>query len=499
MNSILEALAAATPNPNPPSIGAALAAMAVRKGDDWAVKCLDETRSWKELHRRTNRIARGLIARGVRHGDFLTIALPNSIGFIEACYAAWKIGAIPQPVSWRLPLIEMKAIADLANSPVVVNDAPLDIGRPVISIAALLALSDDDSDLPDTVSPSWKAPTSGGSTGRPKLIVSGLRGEIDPGYYGEALGQRDGGVQLVCGPLYHNAPFNFSMYGLLSGQHLIVLPRFDTIAALDLIKTFRVDWISLVPTMMSRIARELELNPGRHDISSLRAVWHGAAPCPAWVKRAWISLVGARNLHEMYGTTEGQMMTHIDGIDWLAHPGSVGRPLWGEVKILGPDATELPPGAEGGIYTRTGDGQPPGYQYIGAEARQIGGWDSVGDLGWLDPQGYLYISDRRTDLIISGGANVYPAEVEAALSEHPGVASSVVIGLSDSDLGQRVHAVVEAAAAIPDDELRAFLAERLARYKIPRGFTFTGEPLRDDAGKVRRSDVRARFAPPLSG
>jgi bile acid-coenzyme A ligase len=201
----------------------------------------------------------------------------------------------------------------------------------------------------------------------------------------------------------------------------------------------------------------------------------------------------------MYGTTEGQMMTHIDGIDWCAHPGSVGRPLWGEVKILGPDATELPPGTEGGIYTRAGDGQPPSYRYIGAEAPQIDGWDCVGDLGWLDPQGYLYISDRRTDLIISGGANVYPAEVEAALSEHPGVASSVVIGLSDSDLGQRVHAVIEAAAPIPDDELRAFLGERLARYKIPRGFTFTGQPLRDDAGKVRRSDVRARFAAPLSG
>jgi bile acid-coenzyme A ligase len=340
------------------------------------------------------------------------------------------------------------------------------------------------------VSPSWKAPTSGGSTGRPKLIVSGLPGAVDPDHYGALLGQRDGDVQLVTGPLYHNAPFNFSMYGLLSGQHLVVLPKFAALAALEAVQAYRVSWIGLVPTMMSRIARELERSPGRYDISSLTSVWHGAAPCPAWLKRTWISLVGAPNLHEMYATTEGQMMTHIDGADWLAHPGSVGRPILGQVKILAADGTELPPGAEGEVCTRVGEGQPPSYRYIGAEARQIAGWDSVGDLGWLDPDGYLYISDRRTDLIISGGANVYPAEVEAALTAHPDILTCAVIGLPDDDLGQRVHAVIE-AAPIPEADLRDFLSERLARYKIPRGFTFTSQPLRDDAGKVRRSRIHA--------
>jgi bile acid-coenzyme A ligase len=466
-----------------------------------AVTSAGQTITRAGLEARANRLARGYESHGARPGDLVTVALPNGIEFYAAVFALWKLGAVPQLMSPALPARECDEILALA-APSLVIGAGSAAANGAVQLPPGYTPDPGLSDAPiepARVSPSWKAPTSGGSTGRPKLIVSGLRGQIDPGYYGEVLGQRDGGVQLVCGPLYHNAPFNFSMYGLLSGQHLIVLPRFDTIAALDAIKTFRVDWISMVPTMMSRIARELELHPGRHDISSLRAVWHGAAPCPVWVKRAWISLVGARNLHEMYGTTEGQMMTHIDGIDWSAHPGSVGRPLWGEVKILGPDGTELPSGAEGGIYTRTGDGQPPSYRYIGAEAAQIDGWDCVGDLGWLDPQGYLYLSDRRTDLIISGGANVYPAEVEAALSEHPGVASSVVIGLPESDLGQRVHAVIEAAAPIPDDELRAFLGERLARYKIPRGFTFTGQPLRDDAGKVRRSEVRARFAGPLSG
>jgi bile acid-coenzyme A ligase len=476
-------------------LGALLTGLARDDPGRPAITSPGETITRGGLESLANRLARAYESHGVRPGDLVTVALPNGIGFYAAVFALWKAGAIPQLMSPALPARERDAIVTLAAPSLVIGAVPAVSGGPVTLPQGYRpdpSLSDAPLE-PARVSPSWKAATSGGSTGRPKLIVSGLPGAIDAGYYSQFLGLRDGDVQLVCGPLYHNAPFNFSMYGLLAGQHLVILPKFSTLAALEAIEAFRVAWASLVPTMMNRIVRELEVNPGRHDISSLRAVWHGAAPCPAWLKRAWISLVGPPNLHEMYGTTEGQMMTHIDGTDWLAHPGSVGRPLWGEVKVLGPDGTELPPGAEGEIYTRAGDGQPPSYRYIGAHARQVDGWDSVGDLGRLDAEGYLFISDRRTDLIISGGANVYPAEVEAALSEHPGVASSVVIGLADSDLGQRVHAVIEAAAPIPDEELRAFLGERLARYKIPRGFTFTGQPLRDDAGKVRRSDVRARF------
>jgi bile acid-coenzyme A ligase len=477
-------------------LGALLTGLARADPDRPAITSGGETITRAGLEALANRLARAYESHGARLGDMVTVALPNGIEFYAAVFALWKLGAIPQLISPALPVRERDVILALAAPSLVIGDGPAAPGGAVrlpVGYHPDPGLSDAPIE-PARVSPSWKAPTSGGSTGRPKLIVSGLPGAIDPGYYREALGQRDGGVQLVCGPLYHNAPFNFSMYGLLAGQHLVVLPKFDTQSALDAIEAFGVDWISLVPTMMSRIARELDGNPGRYDISSLRAVWHGAAPCPAWLKRAWIGLVGAPNLHEMYGTTEGQMMTHIDGTDWLAHPGSVSRPLWGEVKILGPDGAELPPGTEGELYTRPGAGQPPSYRYIGAQPRQIDGWDSVGDLGWLDSEGYLYISDRRTDLIISGGANVYPAEVEGALSEHPAVVSSVVIGLPDPDLGQRVHAVIEAAVPIPDDDLRAFLGERLARYKIPRGFTFTGQPLRDDAGKVRRSDVRALLA-----
>jgi len=460
-----------------------------------AITSAGQTVTRGELESRANRLARAYAALGACPGDLVTVGLGNGIEFYAAVFALWKLGAVPQLISPALPARERDAILALASPSLVVGTglaAPMGPRRPVQvpdNYRPDAGISDAPIE-PPRVSPSWKAPTSGGSTGRPKLIVSGLPGEVDPGYYGGILGQRDGGVQLVCGPLYHNAPFNFSMYGLMAGQHLVVLPKFDTTAALAAIEAYRVDWVGVVPTMMGRIWRELARGP-RRDLGSLRAVWHGAAPCPPWLKRAWIGLVGAPNLHEMYGTTAGQMMTHIDGADWLAHPGSVGRPLFGQVKILGPDGAELPPGVEGEIFTRPADGQPPSYRYIGAEPRSVGGWDSVGDLGHLDAEGYLYISDRRTDLIVCAGANVYPAEVEAALSEHPDVLTSAVIGLPDDDLGQRVHAVVENAAPIDERDLAAFLTERLARYKVPRGFTFTARPLRDDAGKVRRGELGA--------
>lgn len=322
-NHILDALAALVPDPNPPSIASVLREIAARKGDAWAVKCQGETRSWAELHRRTNRLARGLLARGVAHGDFLTIALPNSIGFVEACYAAWKIGAIPQPVSWRLPLAEMKAIADLAGSPIVVNDTPLDIGRPVVSIAELLALSDDASDLPDTISPAWKAPTSGGSTGRPKLIVSGAPGVVTQGS-ATLWGIGPESVVLMPGPLYHNGPFVTAFPALSLGASVVIMPKFDAEETLRLIEKHRATWIYLVPTMMSRIWKLPADVRAKYDVSSLKTLWHLAAPCPPWLKEEWIAWLGPEVVWELYGGTEGVAATIISGTEWLAHRGSVG-------------------------------------------------------------------------------------------------------------------------------------------------------------------------------
>jgi bile acid-coenzyme A ligase len=491
MNAVLEALAAVTPNPNPPSIGAALRATSEQKGEAWAVKCQDETITWRELHQRSNRIGRALMARGVRHGDFLTIALPNGIGFVEACYAAWKAGAIPQPVSWRLPLIEMKAIADLAQSPVVIDEKPLDIGRPVASIEQLLSEAEDDSDLPDAISPSWKAPTSGGSTGRPKLIVAGAPGVVVEG--GPTLWRMTpDDVLLMPGPLYHNGPFVTVFPALMIGAPVVLMTKFDPEETLRLIEKYRATWIYLVPTMMSRIWRLPEEVRRKYDVSSLKTLWHLAAPCPPWLKEEWINWLGADVVWELYGGTEGVAATVISGEEWLTHKGSVGRiALGGEIEAFAPDGTMLPRGETGEIFMRLGPDQPATYRYVGAETRALpGGWESIGDIGWLDAEGYLYLADRRTDMILVGGANVYPAEVESAIDEHPLVQSSCVIGIPDDDLGNRVHAIVQPRRGLTQADLEAHLADRLVRYKRPRSYEFVSEPLRDDAGKVRRSQLR---------
>jgi bile acid-coenzyme A ligase len=214
-----------------------------------------------------------------------------------------------------------------------------------------------------------------------------------------------------------------------------------------------------------------------------------------WLKQAWIDWLGADRIVELYAGTEAQAGTIIFGSEWLAHRGSVGRVAAGEVQICDPDGNPLPAGEQGEVWLRTPPERrdTPTYRYVGAEARtRDGGWESLGDMGWLDEEGYLYLGDRATDMILTGGANVYPAEVESALNEHPSVRSCAVIGLPDDDLGNRVHAVVEADAASLDvAELLAFCGERLARYKVPRSVEVVDEPLRDDAGKVRRSALRA--------
>jgi bile acid-coenzyme A ligase len=419
-----------------------------------------------ELERGTNRLARHYEQLGVGQDDLVTIGLPNGIAFYEACIATWKLGATPQPVSYRLPQRERDEIVALAKPALVVTE-PIEPGR---------SLSDQP--LPeDRVAASYKAPTSGGSTGRPKIIVSGTRGETEP-EAPPAFNMQPDGVQLVPGPLYHNAPFMFSMRGLFTGSHLVVMNRFDAAASLELIERFGVTWILMVPTMMQRIWRLPETERLKRDLSSIQGILHLAAPCPPWLKEAWIEWLGADKIFELYAGTEAQGVTIINGHEWMEHKGSVGKPAEGSMRILGSDGEELPRGEVGEIWMRP----PPQatYRYIGAEARRSNdGWESLGDMGWMDEDGYLYIADRRTDLILAGGANIYPAEV----------LTCAVIGLPDEDLGQRVHAVVQLQTPVSDDELRTFLADRLVTYKIPRSFERVDEPVRDDAGKVRRSGL----------
>jgi len=479
-------------------IGVRVGRLAEEAPDRPAITSGGRTITRGDLDRGTNRLARAYAALGVGQGDLVTVGLPNGIEFYEAAIAAWKLGATPQPISWRLPERERRQIVDLANPALVVGVEGSAGDRPSVAPGFRPDPALDDGPLPPRTPPSLKVMTSGGSTGRPKLVVVAEQGSFDSDR--RPLGMQPHQVQLVCGPLYHNAPFT-STLGLLTGQQLVVLERFDAEEALRAIERHRVAYLQLVPTMMLRIWRVLERDPGAWDLSSLEAVWHMAAPCPEWLKQTWIDLVGPDKLFELYGGTEGQSATHITGTEWLAHRGSVGRPALGEIRIVGPDGDDVPTGTEGEVFMRRGEGVPASYRYLGAEARKLpGGWETIGDLGRLDEEGYLYLSDRRTDLILSGGANVYPAEVESVILEHPRVLSCVVVGLPDEDLGQRVHAVVQSGGPVDEEELRRFVGDRLVRFKVPRSFRFVDEALRDDAGKVRRSAIRdqeAALAGPL--
>ena len=458
-----------------------------------AITCGEHSVTRAELEIAADALARQLLEDGLKHGEMVTIALPNSVDWFVAFLATWKIGAIPQPVSHRLPPRELAAIVDLADPRVILGtepDAFVDrICRPLGYVAPTVA--SDAKPLPDAISPAWKAPTSGGSTGRPKLIVAGQPSSMDDEAPPDLLIQLDGCLMMP-GPLYHNGPIVWSCGALLAGNHVVLLPRFDAESTLAGIEEHRADIAYLVPTMMKRIWRlPLDVRE-RYDLSSLRLIWHLAEPCPPWLKEAWIEWLGPERIFELYAGTEAQAATVISGIQWLEHRGSVGRSLSGSVSITDVEGNEVPPGVEGEVWLKSGIDSPT-YRYVGAEARtREGGWESLGDNGWLDADGYLYLGDRTTDMILTGGSNVYPAEVEAAIAEHPAVQSCAVIGLPDDDLGNIVHAIIEGdPSELQVDELLAFLGQRLVRYKVPRSIEIVNEPLRNDAGKLRRSALRS--------
>jgi len=479
------------------SLGAKLAQHAATQGDKPAISCGAETLTYAQLHGRSNRMARGLAAKGVKLGDLVTIGLPNSVDFAVAAYAVWKLGATPQPVSFRLPKAELAAIVELAKAPLVIADFDHALDVPVLTSADILALSDDEADLPDVTAPILKAPTSGGSTGRPKLILAGQPGvaaKETPEVGGFRLRPVD--TALIPAPLYHNAPFGMLTSATSLGAHVVLTARFDPEGTLKEIQDRKATWVYLVPTMMNRIWHLPEAVRAAYDLSTVETLWHMAAPCPAWLKEAFIHWIAPGEVMELYAGTEAQAVTIITGTEWLTHRGSVGQVAIGEMKVLREDGQPAPAGEVGEIYMRRAPGTAETYKYVGATAKVTpDGWESLGDLGWFDAEGYLYLADRRTDMILVGGSNVYPAEIEAALEEHPAVQSCAVIGLPDDDLGARIHAIVNARGEVSADDLKAHLKDRLVSYKQPRSFEFVDEQVRDDAGKVRRTALRdARIA-----
>jgi bile acid-coenzyme A ligase len=241
---------------------------------------------------------------------------------------------------------------------------------------------------------------------------------------------------------------------------------------------------------MQRLLPVYRADPSAYDLSSIRRFWHLGAPCPPVIKLAWIDILGPEQVWELYGGTELQALTFISGDQYLTHPGSVGVVVAGEMKVVDDDGHECAPGVVGEIFMRPSPGSAPTYRYIGATANSRDGWDSIGDLGYFDADGFLYLSDRRVDMFTVGGRNVYPAEVEAALAEHPAILSCLVVGVPDEDLGQVPHALVHADGTLDEAAILVFVAERVASYKVPRTVELVDRPLRDDAGKARRTAVR---------
>lgn len=473
----------------PRGFGWLLSYQAARDADRPALTLDGQTWTRGQIDTRANRMARALEQLGVGQDDLIGIMLPNSLAHHVFAFAVWKLGATPLPLSAKLPDAEMQAIVELAQPKLV-------IGASAERLPGVTILPGDftpdptlsDAPLPENIAKVWKVMTSGGSTGRPKLIMDANPAVANA--HAPILQVVEDDVMLHPAPIYHTSGFAQTNWGLVWGAHVVEMSKFDPREWLRLVQEHKVQWAYLVPTMMNRIMNLPAEERLSFDVSSLRVAIHMAAPCPAWLKQAWIDWIGAEKLWEVYAGTEGIGGAVLRGDEWVAHPGTVGKPLV-ECRILDEDGNELPLGEVGEIYFKRPDG--PTYRYIGAERRERNGWESLGDMGRLDAEGYLYLADRRTDMIVSGGANIYPAEVEAALDRHPSVATSAVVGLPHPDFGRVPHAIVElrpGAEAPQPAELDAFLAGHLARYKLPHTFEVSTVPLRDDAGKMRRTALR---------
>ena len=461
--------------------------------------------TYAELDERANQAARAFQRLGVAGGDRVCVALRNRIEFLEAATAAARLGAIVIPLSWRFKREEVNAIAGDAQARLVVAEADA-----VDTMAGLPALHLGGPYEEAVTAEQTKAPDGGldpapvffryytsGTTGVPKAIerpnpprdayLAGVRS------YPQLAGVTGPGeVHLACGPLYHTAPCAFANYALLFGHTVVLMEHFDAREGLELTERERVTWSHMVPINFVRILALPEDVRTIADLSSVKRILHAAAPCPVDVKRRIIELFPPGTVWEYYGMTEG-LATIISPEEWLAKPGSVGRAAPGiQMSILDENGNEMKPGEPGLVYVSPMGGVR--FEYGRAPEKTAEAWRgdlyTVGDMGYLDEDGYLFLTDRKVDLIISGGANIYPAEVESVLYRHPAVGDCAVIGIPDDEWGESVLAVVEPRTPVEPDDLIAFCRANLAHYKCPKRVELVDRLPRDENGKVRKRELR---------
>ncbi|MFQ5665461.1 MAG: AMP-binding protein [Candidatus Binatia bacterium] len=473
---------------------------------------------------RVNRLARALRRSGIGVSDTVAAVLHNCFEWFELLNAAGKLGAQVVPVGYRLKGPEIAYMVADARAKVIVGAPDLDpeIGRAMRELSwaadavwltgdgtparghsyeAMLAAEDDAEPEHGFIGGGFNVRIyTSGTTGRPKGIdraTNPARGHLTMLSIADLWGFDSDAVHLVAGPLYHTGPASYAQTHLLIGATVVLMPHFDAAEALRLIERYRVTNSFMVPTHFTRI---LLLDPAerqRCDLSSLKLVLHSAAPCPIHVKRGIMTLFPPGVVTEFYGASESGF-TKITAEEWVEKPGSVGRPWPGhEIKVLDEQGQACAPGQIGLIYVK---GPQVGFRYHAADEKNRSafrnGFFTAGDLGFLDADGYLFIADRRTDLIITGGANVYPAEVEGALIRHPKVADVAVVGVPDAEMGKAVLAVVELRAGqhATAAELIAFARADLAHYKCPRRVEFVARLPREPQGKIRKRELIEQYS-----
>lgn len=486
----------------------------------------------EEVNERARRASAGLAASGVGPGDTVGLLLRNDVAFIEASLAAARLGAAPVPINWHGTPEEIAYVLEDSRAKVLVTHA--DLYEPVrthlpASLAVRVVATPGDLRAAYHVSEAAGTPAAGdalwaewvedesapevpeaalggssmfytsGTTGKPKGVRR--RPPEDLGRLieaaiemGRAMGIDEGARIAITAPMYHSAPNAISLGCVGRNGYVVVEPRFDPERLLSLVESEQLTHLYLVPTMFVRLLKLPAEVRNRHDLSSLQRITHGAAPCPDHVKQAMIDWVGPI-VEEFYGGTEIGPVTASTSEEWLSHPGTVGRPLKGAtIKILDPLGNELGPNEPGEVFARV-----DGFYDFEYENRpgardevEMAGLVTIGDVGYLDEEGYLYLCDRKRDLVISGGANIYPVEIESVLITMPGVHDVAVFGIPDEEFGESLAAVIEpeAGASLSAEEVRHFVREHLAGFKVPKVVEFRDQLPREESGKIFKRKLR---------
>lgn len=491
------------------------------------------------LQERAARAASGFRSLGIGPGDVVAVYLRNDFPFMEASAAAGLVGAYSTPVNWHNSPDEARYIFENSGAKAIVihadlyrgidkaipGEVPVFVVETPPEIVSAYGLSSADAKLPDSAT-SWdewlaqfppieagpaEAPGSmiytSGTTGHPKgvrrspptpeqaVAWASIIGKVMG--FNPAYGEPQEMVTVITGPMYHSAPNAYGLYAFRVGANIILQPRFDPEELLQMIERHKVTHLHMVPTMFVRLLKLPDEVKKKYDLSSLRFVVHAAAPCPVHVKQAMIEWWGPV-INEYYGGTETGAVVFCNSEEYLAHPGTVGKAIDNaKVLVIDEHGNELARGATGEIVCRTST--IPDFTYHGDDEKrrksEKAGLIALGDVGYLDEDGFLYLCDRAKDMVISGGVNIYPAEIEAELHKMPGVGDCAVFGIPDEEFGESLCAVVQPqpGATLKETDVRSFLRERVAGYKVPKKVEFRSDLPREDSGKIFKRKLREPY------